>query len=74
MTLAEQFAALDTLLFSTRHYWQCTAFDFDQLPWPELEQALTALSDQQVAELDSEQHTLYQFFSPYIAAVTDLAA
>ncbi|MEH6397247.1 methyltransferase, partial [Pseudoalteromonas sp.] len=74
MSLAEQFTALDNLLHRTRQYWQCTAFDFDQLPWPELEQALAALSDQQVAELDSEQHLLYQFFSPYIADVNNLAA
>lgn len=74
MSLAEQFTALDNLLHRTRQYWQCTAFDFDQLPWPELEQALAALSDQQVAELDSEQHLLYQFFSPYIAEVNNLAA
>ena len=73
MSLAEQFTALDNLLHSTRQYWQCTAFDFDQLPWPELEQALTALSDQQVAQLDSEQPALYQFFSPYIPEVNNLA-
>lgn len=73
MILAEQFTALDNLLHSTRHYWQCTAFDFDQLPWPELEQPLTLLSDQQVADLDSNQDALYQFFSPYIPVVNNLA-
>ena len=49
MTLAEHFAALDALLFSTRQYWQCTAFDFDDLPWPELANLLWALDDQQVS-------------------------
>ncbi|BDF96343.1 methyltransferase [Pseudoalteromonas sp. KAN5] len=74
MNLAEQFTALDNLLHDTRQYWQCTAFDFDQLPWPELEQALTALDDQQVADLDSDQPALYQFISPYVPVINDLAA
>lgn len=73
MSLAEQFTALDNLLHRTRHYWQCTAFDFDQLPWPELEQALAALSDEQVAQLDSNQDALHRFFGPYIPLVNNLA-
>lgn len=72
MTLAEQFTALDTLLLNTRGYWQCTAFDFDHLPWPELTEALDSLSDTQVAELDSDQAALYAFFTPYIPALTQL--
>ena len=43
MNLAEQFAALDAVLMNTREYWQCTAFDFDELPWPELQAALNNL-------------------------------
>ena len=62
MTLAQQFAALDTLLFSTRQYWQCTAFDYDAIPWPELSSLLWALDDQQVSELDSDQNALYAYF------------
>ena len=62
MTLTEQFSALDSLLMNTRLYWQCTAFDFDALHWPELHAPLSALSDQAVAELDSDQEQLYQFF------------
>ncbi len=72
MTLAEQFTALDTLLLNTRSYWQCTAFDFDHLPWPELSEALDSLSDAQVAELDSDQAALYAFFTPYIPALKQL--
>ncbi|WP_372762380.1 methyltransferase [Pseudoalteromonas sp.] len=77
MTLAEQFSALDTVLSQTRQYWQCTAFDFDAIPWPELREPLNNLTDLQVAELDSEQHRLYQFFRSYIsplAALAELAA
>ena len=73
MTLAEQFTALDNLLHATRQYWQCTAFDFDQLPWPDLIALLNTLNDQQVAQLDSDQQALYEFFSPHINALTDLA-
>ncbi len=73
MTLAEQFTALDTLLLSTRQFWQCTAFDYDELPWPELAPILEALTDQQVAELDSDQDALYTFFSPSINELEKLA-
>ena len=73
MTLTEQFSALDSLLMNTRSYWQCTAFDFDVLPWPELHAPLSALSDQAVAELDSDQEQLYQFFSFYFPAVEQLS-
>ncbi|MEH6554377.1 methyltransferase [Pseudoalteromonas tetraodonis] len=73
MTLTEQFTALDSLLMNTRSYWQCTAFDFDCLPWPELHDPLTALTDQDVAELDTDQAQLYQFFSPYIPGIEQLS-
>ncbi|TMS62342.1 methyltransferase [Pseudoalteromonas sp. S3173] len=73
MTLTEQFTALDSLLMNTRSYWQCTAFDFDCLPWPELHAPLTALTDQDVAELDTDQAQLYQFFSPYIPGIEQLS-
>jgi hypothetical protein len=73
MTLIEQFTALDSLLMNTRSYWQCTAFDFDCLPWPELHDPLTALTDQDVAELDTDQAQLYQFFSPYIPGIEQLS-
>ena len=73
MTLTEQFSALDSLLMNTRSYWQCTAFDFDCLPWPELHAPLTALTDQEVAELDTDQAQLYQFFSPYIPGIEQLS-
>ncbi|WP_213609294.1 methyltransferase [Pseudoalteromonas sp.] len=73
MTLTEQFSALDSLLMSTRSYWQCTAFDFDSLPWPELHVCLTELSDEAVAELDTDQAKLYQFFSPFIPGVGQLS-
>jgi len=72
MNLAEQFAALDAVLMNTREYWQCTAFDFDELPWPELQAALNNLSDEDVARLDNDQQQLYQFFSPFIAGVEQL--
>ncbi|TMN70540.1 methyltransferase, partial [Pseudoalteromonas piscicida] len=55
-----------------REYWQCTAFDFDELPWPELQAALNNLSDEDVARLDNDQQQLYQFFSPFIAGVEQL--
>jgi len=73
MTLTEQFTALDSLLMNTRSYWQCTAFDFDCLPWPELHDPLTALTDLDVAELDTDQAQLYQFFSPYIPGIEQLS-
>ncbi len=73
MTLTEQFTALDSLLMNTRSYWQCTAFDFDCLPWPELHDPLTALTDQDVVELDTDQAQLYQFFSPYISGIEQLS-
>ena len=73
MTLTEQFTALDSLLMNTRSYWQCTAFDFDCLPWPELHDPLTALTDQDVVELDTDQAQLYQFFSPYIPGIEQLS-
>ena len=73
MTLTEQFTALDSLLMNTRSYWQCTAFDFDCLPWLELHDPLTALTDQDVAELDTDQAQLYQFFSPYIPGIEQLS-
>lgn len=73
MTLAEQFTALDTLLFNTRKYWQCTAFDFDHLPWPELSAAVDSLSDSEVAELDNNQTALHAFFTPYIPELEQLS-
>ncbi|BED87808.1 MULTISPECIES: methyltransferase [unclassified Pseudoalteromonas] len=73
MNLAEQFAALDAVLMNTREYWQCTAFDFDELPWPELQAVLHNLSDEDVARLDNDQQQLYQFFSPFIKGVEQLA-
>lgn len=72
MTLAQQFAALDTLLFSTRQYWQCTAFDYDAIPWPELSSLLWALNDQQVSELDSDQNALYAYFAKAIKGLDEL--
>ena len=72
MTLAQQFAALDTLLFSTRQYWQCTAFDYDAIPWPELSSLLWALDDQQVSELDSDQNALYAYFAKAIKGLDEL--
>jgi hypothetical protein len=73
MTLAEQFTALNALLVSTRQYWQCTAFDFDAIPWPELESVLTNLTDQQVAALDNDQNKLYQVFGGQIEQLQSLA-
>ena len=72
MTLAEQFTALDNLLYATRQYWQCTAFDYDELPWASLSAPLTELSDNDVAKLDSDQDALYRFFSPLIEGVEQL--
>jgi len=72
MTLAEQFFALDSLLKRNRQYWQCTAFDFDTLPWPELQKPLNNLTDKQVAEIDSDQAQLYKFFAPYINGLEEL--
>ncbi|TMO43292.1 methyltransferase [Pseudoalteromonas sp. S4389] len=72
MTLAQHFAALDTLLFSTRQYWQCTAFDYDAIPWPELSSLLWALDDQQVSELDSDQNALYAYFAKAIKGLDEL--
>lgn len=72
MTLAQQFAALNTLLFSTRQYWQCTAFDYDAIPWPELSSLLWALDDQQVSELDSDQNALYAYFAKAIKGLDEL--
>ncbi|MBD56545.1 methyltransferase [uncultured Pseudoalteromonas sp.] len=72
MTLAQQFAALDTLLFSTRQYWQCTAFDYDAIPWPELSSLLWALDDQQVSELDSDQNALYAYFAKAMKGLDEL--
>lgn len=72
MTLAEQFTALDNLLYSTRQYWQCTAFDYDELPWSSLSAPLEQLSDSDVAELDSDQDALYTFFSSHIEGVDQL--
>ena len=74
MTLAEQFTALDNLLITHRNFWQCTAFDFDELPWPELVPVFDLLSDEQVAELDTDQNALYQLFSPYIPGLDTLTS
>ncbi|ASM48578.1 hypothetical protein PESP_a0314 [Pseudoalteromonas espejiana DSM 9414] len=74
MNLAEQFAALDAVLMNTRQYWQCTAFDYDSLPWPELCAPLNSLSDDAVAQLDSDQSKLYEFFAPYISGLEQLPA
>ncbi|MGY8876745.1 MAG: methyltransferase, partial [Pseudoalteromonas sp.] len=73
MTLAEQFFALDSLLMSHRQYWQCTAFDFDTIPWPELQGILNELTDDQVTVLDNDQNQLYQFFSQHINQLDELA-
>ncbi|WP_166114560.1 methyltransferase [Pseudoalteromonas sp. Z9A5] len=72
MTLAEQFFALDSLLKRNRQYWQCTAFDFDTLPWSELQKPLNNLTDKQVAEIDSDQAQVYKFFAPYINQLEEL--
>jgi hypothetical protein len=72
MTLAERFIALDTLLMNTRHYWQCTAFDFDTLPWPELAPLLNALTDQQIKTFEGNQDDLYTLFIPLITQLNDL--
>ena len=73
MTLAEQFFALDSLLMRHRQYWQCTAFDFDTIPWPELQGILNELTDDQVTVLDNDQNQLYQFFSQHINQLDELA-
>ncbi|WP_165724892.1 methyltransferase [Pseudoalteromonas sp. SA25] len=73
MTLAEQFFALDSLLTRHRQYWQCTAFDFDTIPWPELQGILNELTDDQVTVLDNDQNQLYQFFSQHINQLDELA-
>ncbi|MBQ4834200.1 methyltransferase [Pseudoalteromonas sp. MMG010] len=72
MTLTEQFTALNSLLITTRKYWQCTAFDFDVLPWPELASVLHNLTDIEVGQLDADQHQLYRFFAPYISQLQQL--
>jgi hypothetical protein len=73
MTLAEQFFALDSLLLRNRQYWQCTAFDFNAIQWPKLQEVLNGLSDDQVTALDNDQSQLYQFFSQYINDLGELA-
>ncbi|KDC54998.1 MULTISPECIES: methyltransferase [Pseudoalteromonas] len=73
MTLAEQFFALDSLLMRNRHYWQCTAFDFDAIPWEDLQDTLNNLTDDQVIALDNDQDKLYQFFSNHINQLDELA-
>ena len=45
-----------------RQYWQCTAFDFDELPWPELEEPLENLRDQEVAEFDGMKNIAISIF------------
>lgn len=72
MTYAEQFSALDSLLFRNRQYWQCTAFDFDTIPWPELQQTLNELTDEQVARLDSEQAELVSLFDNHLEQLEEL--
>lgn len=74
MTLAEQFSALDSLLMRNRQYWQCIAFDFDTLPWPELQEPLNNLTDEQVAQLDGNEEQLYQFFEPHIEQLEQLVS
>ncbi len=73
MTLVEHFTALDTLLYSTRQYWQCTAFDYDDIPWPELANSLWSLDDNQVSRLDTDQQALYDFFVGSIENIEQLA-
>jgi hypothetical protein len=72
MTLAEQFTSLDSILKRTRIYWQCTAFDFDAIPWPELRGILNSLTDEQVATLDTKQNELIDFFNPHIKLLDEL--
>ena len=72
MTFAEQFSALDSILIRNRQYWQCTAFDFDTIPWPELQPTLNALTDEQVARLDNEQAELVSLFDNHLKQLDEL--
>ncbi|MBE0364361.1 hypothetical protein PULV_a2684 [Pseudoalteromonas ulvae UL12] len=73
MNYDAHFFALDQLLSRTQCYWQLVAFDHSHIPWPELVSPLQALSDDDVAELDSCPHKLQQWLAQYIPDVAQLA-
>ncbi len=72
MSITSQFQQLDSLLASTAQYWQQKAFAEDVIPWPELNDVLLALSDDELAALDKEPERLQAFFEPYIPALNAL--
>lgn len=71
-SFSSQFLALDALLTDTRRYWQLLAFDHIDIPWPDLEEALLSLSDEDVTALDRDPESLIAFLTPYIPALQTL--
>ncbi len=72
MTLSEHFTALDSLLKRTRRYWQCVAFEHDELPWPELADSLFALNDTELPVLDADPKALVTRFIDQIPELAEL--
>lgn len=74
MHLNAQFEKCDALLTTHRIWWQFRAFHHRDYPWqtPELHQALDALCDEEVAQLQGDHPALARFLSPWIADVEAL--
>ena len=71
MSHLELFQTLDKLLFATKQYWQCTAFEYRDIPWPELASKLNNLNDEQVATLEANPNELNAFLADSIPALQD---
>ncbi len=65
---SKRFQILDELLYRNRQWWQLKPFHCLEYPWQELglEAALDALSDSDVAALDSDDALLAEWLKPWV--------
>lgn len=74
--LVDRFHQLDALLATNARYWQFRPFHLQQTPWlePGLAQALDALTDLELWQLDASPERLTAFLRPWIAPAPALLA
>lgn len=76
MNHSERFRALDELLTAQQKLWQPAPFCQSSLPWsehyPDLQQALMALTEAEVEELEQDERALLAFLTPHIPVLQAL--
>jgi hypothetical protein len=73
MTHLERFRALTHLLTATQNFWQLIAFEHKSIPWPQFEDMLNQLSEEEVVALEQDNHALNQFLATAIPELKALS-